>query len=80
MTKKEINDLLTRTGYLQQDYKSEILNYIERLEQTLDEIEEWISDYMDNFNFYDKIYQDLNDLLIIMSKAKGDVKNENNNV
>ena len=62
----------------------ELLNYIRKSEQALDEIEKIIlkattdEETGKDLGYSDNIPYD--DLLEIIQKAKGDVKNENNNV
>lgn len=59
------------------------------LEQALDEIEKYIEEYQEERTYIDRggftcidghFLRDSDDLLEIIKKAKGDVKNENNNV
>lgn len=62
---------------------------IEELEQALDEIEKYIEEYQEEQTYTDRggftcvdghFLRDSDNLLEIIQKAKGDVKNENNNV
>ena len=62
---------------------------IEELEQALDEIEKYIEEYQEERTYTDRggftcvdghFLRDIEDILEIIQKAKGDVKNENNNV
>lgn len=60
--------------------------YIEHLEQALDEIEKYIEEYQEERTYTDRggftcvdghFLRNSDDLLEIIQKAKGDVKNEN---
>lgn len=84
----EIHKISSNEAYINNSryfgLSKELLSYIRKLEQALDEIEKIILKattdeetgkdlgYSDNIPYYD--------LLEIIQKAKGDVKNENNNI
>lgn len=55
----------------------ELLSYIKKLEQTLDEIEKYMTNYIEVEDKNENVKAEFNDLLEIIQKAKGDVKNEN---
>ena len=50
------------------------------LEQALDEIEKYVTTYIKVEDGNENVKIEFNELLKIIQKAKGDVKNENNNV
>lgn len=58
----------------------ELLSYIRKLEQALDEIEKYMTSYIKVEDRNENVKIEFNELLKIIQKAKGDVKNENNNV
>lgn len=76
------------------DYGSEYCDYIDEyevaiddrndrileLEQALDEIEKYITTYIKIEDKNENVKVEFNELLKIIQKTKGDVKNENNNV
>lgn len=55
----------------------ELLSYIRKLEQALDEIEKYMTNYIKVEDRNENVKIEFNELLKIMQKAKGDVKNEN---
>ncbi len=64
----------------------DLLSYIRKLEQALDEIEKYIEEYQEERTYTDRggftcidghFLRDSDYLLEIIKKAKGDVKNEN---
>lgn len=67
-----------------------IVDYVSNLEQALDKIEKYVVNLKENHIFWENddftngrnaAYEMIsNDVLEIIQKAKGDVKNENNNV
>lgn len=55
----------------------ELLSYIRKLEQALDEIEKYMTNYIKVEDRNENVKIEFNELLKIIQKAKGDVKNEN---
>ena len=58
----------------------ELNDYVKKLEQVLDEIEKYMTTYIKVEDGNENVKIEFNELLKIIQKAKGDVKNENNNV
>lgn len=63
----------------------QLLSYIRKLEQALDEIEKYVienSQYWDEtgLRYWKDKKDEPHDILEMIQKAKGDVKNENNNI
>lgn len=58
----------------------ELLSYIRKLEQTLDEIEKYMINYIKVEDKNENVKVEFNELLKIIQKAKGEVKNENNDL
>lgn len=58
----------------------ELLKQNQKLEKSLDEIEKYITNYIKVEDKNENVKIEFNELLKIIQKAKGDVKNENNNI
>lgn len=66
---EQYNDLVEEKEDLQALYDDANLE-IQKYKEVIDKATKWVSDYMDEWDIYDEVWHDLNDLLILLEKVE----------